>query len=351
MYLQSKACIEPNTNHFFHLNQAYSSKLFEDSSEKDFTSSPEIFIDDSFKNSQSPVRCISEALTQNEPNKFCTIVKHPNLIQHSQKIAKVFTIHREKRQPISKKSHSKRRQRARQIRWTPEEDERVRYLIAKFGKNWTVIAKVLDNRTGKQVRDRYNNFLRSDILTTKFTTQEDALLLQLYEEFGNRWVQIAEQMPGRTECQVKNRYYGYLKKGECEEVCSFRKREKSPVCIQQDTSSDGSESEEVVNDLTSAISYAVQSTSLEEEESDEFRKLAKIILAKNLTSESAVEEELVETIEKKANEIEGEQLELEAGFEHIGLDPEQRVKELLERKAAIEYFYKKVLRDLDELGK
>ena len=357
VHSNSKDYLKPSTNHFSHTESTDTPNIFEDFFEDGF-SSPIIFIDDTFKDPRSSVNRISNPLTSDESNgvhpkepQGDSTVKHPGLIRYSRKIAKVFTIHKEQRHSIIKKPHSTTRQRNRQTRWTPEENERVRCLIGKFGENWTVIAKALDNRTGKQVRDRYNNFLRSDILTTRFTPQEDALLSQLYEELGNRWVQIAERMPGRTECQVKNRYYGHLKKNGSDEICSFRKREGSPAYTQQEMSCAESESKEVIDDLTNAISYAVQNTNHQEEESDEFRKLAKIILEKNLRSESAVQEGLVKVLEKQSSEIQGEQLELETELKYIGLDPKQRIQELLKRKAVIEYFYKKVVHDLNELEK
>ena len=96
--------------------------------------------------------------------------------------------------------------------WQPAEDTRVLELVSLYGQSWANIAAVLGNRTGKQVRDRYLNYLRPDIRDDEFTDEEDDLLLKLYYEFGHKWSKIAQNIPGRSECQVKNRFYAHIKK-------------------------------------------------------------------------------------------------------------------------------------------
>lgn len=96
--------------------------------------------------------------------------------------------------------------------WQPAEDAKVLELLGCYGQSWALIAAALGNRTGKQVRDRYLNYLRPDIKDEDFTLQEDRLLLALYYQMGHKWSRIASHMAGRTECQVKNRFYAHIKK-------------------------------------------------------------------------------------------------------------------------------------------
>ena len=96
--------------------------------------------------------------------------------------------------------------------WQSAEDTRVLELVSLYGQSWANIAAVLGNRTGKQVRDRYLNYLRPDIRDDEFTDEEDDLLLSLYYQFGHKWSKIAQHIPGRSECQVKNRFYAHIKK-------------------------------------------------------------------------------------------------------------------------------------------
>lgn len=94
--------------------------------------------------------------------------------------------------------------------WSQEEDAKAVALLAELGPKWTKVGKMIGGRTGKQVRDRYLGHLKPNISFEKWTEEEDALIIALYDKFGSRWLQIAEHLPHRTNDQVKNRYNGKL---------------------------------------------------------------------------------------------------------------------------------------------
>jgi len=71
---------------------------------------------------------------------------------------------------------------------------------------------MMQGRTGKQIRDRYLNKLKPNIKKGEWTLEEDHLLLSCYYQLGHKWSKIATFLPGRTEGQVKNRFYSHLKK-------------------------------------------------------------------------------------------------------------------------------------------
>ena len=105
----------------------------------------------------------------------------------------------------------KKKRRAGKKLWNQVEDALALELIAQHGTKWSKIGKIIGGRSGKQVRDRYLNNLRPDIKSDAWTAEEDNILISLYYKMGSKWSKIANFMPGRTESQVKNRFYTYIK--------------------------------------------------------------------------------------------------------------------------------------------
>jgi len=104
------------------------------------------------------------------------------------------------------------RAKVRRKAWQDQEDEQLLELVEKYGKKWSKIASIMKGRTGKQIRDRYLNNLNPEIVDKDWTSEEDNLILFLYYNWGKKWSKIAAALPGRSEGQVKNRFYWGLKR-------------------------------------------------------------------------------------------------------------------------------------------
>jgi hypothetical protein len=97
--------------------------------------------------------------------------------------------------------------------WTRQEDETIIEFVHQFGtKNWTKLADLLPGRIGKQCRERWRNHLDPGNNSQPWTAEEDLLLIQLHEQYGNQWVKIAGLIPGRSDNHIKNRWNSTLKK-------------------------------------------------------------------------------------------------------------------------------------------
>ncbi|XP_073145206.1 MYB-like transcription factor EOBI [Henckelia pumila] len=90
--------------------------------------------------------------------------------------------------------------------WTIEEDNLLIHYIASNGEgHWNSLAKSAGlKRTGKSCRLRWLNYLKPDVKRGNLTPHEQLVILELHSEWGNRWSKIAQQLPGRTDNEIKN---------------------------------------------------------------------------------------------------------------------------------------------------
>eukprot|EP00301_Raphidiophrys_heterophryoidea_P027638 c9748_g2_i2.p1 GENE.c9748_g2_i2~~c9748_g2_i2.p1 ORF type:complete len:579 (+),score=134.23 c9748_g2_i2:258-1994(+) len=97
--------------------------------------------------------------------------------------------------------------------WTEAEDELLRRLVNTHGpKKWSLMAFLLENKTGKQCRERWHNQLNPDVLKGPWTKEEDDQVMKLVDKYGTKWACIARHVKGRTDNAIKNRYNSSLKK-------------------------------------------------------------------------------------------------------------------------------------------
>jgi hypothetical protein len=92
-------------------------------------------------------------------------------------------------------------------KFTPEEDLRLRDIVDRWGsKDWVTVAKLMRDRTPRQCRERWTNYLNPAILNAPWTPDEDALLENKHRQFGSNWQVIAGFFPNRSKNNIKNRW-------------------------------------------------------------------------------------------------------------------------------------------------
>lgn len=107
------------------------------------------------------------------------------------------------------------KQKSIKIKFTPEEDEKLRNLVQAHGTNsWNLIAGLMGNRNARQCRERWKNYVNPELRNEPWTLEEDKLLVEKYEEYGPKWNKIAKHFVNRSDNSLRNRWQLMLRQWE-----------------------------------------------------------------------------------------------------------------------------------------
>lgn len=96
--------------------------------------------------------------------------------------------------------------------FTKEEDEKLLILVEKHEKDWRKISNDMIDRSIRQCKERYFHYLSPNIKKEKWTDEEDMILLMNIGKQGKKWKVLEKLFPGRTEIDIRNRYYVLIRK-------------------------------------------------------------------------------------------------------------------------------------------
>ena len=107
--------------------------------------------------------------------------------------------------------------------WTENEDKAIVEIVQEVGTNWTKVATALKDkynivgrqallRSPKQCRERFINHLNSDRNYEDWDIEEICTLFTCYRMYGRKWTAIAKELPGRTESDVKDKFYSTIRR-------------------------------------------------------------------------------------------------------------------------------------------
>lgn len=116
-------------------------------------------------------------------------------------------------------------------RFTKEEDEAMLKLINQFEDreliNWSRVASNMPNRTPRQCRERYLNYLAEKTKKGNWSKEEDDMIMNLYDRFGPKWAKMQSYFDGRSNIDIKNRYSALMRKNKFETFRNFNRSSES----------------------------------------------------------------------------------------------------------------------------
>ncbi|KAM3141535.1 hypothetical protein pb186bvf_006399 [Paramecium bursaria] len=143
--------------------------------------------------------------------------------------------------------------------WTNEEDKLLIQSVQRYGQDWKRISKQFNKnqieRGPKACRERYQNQLSPLVKKKNWSKDEENKLFQLQNQLGNKWSDIAEQLPNRTDQIVKNYFYATVRrvlrrllKAAGNKNCSDLAREIKPCVLSRIFSLNEKEDKRIVLD-------------------------------------------------------------------------------------------------------
>ena len=105
--------------------------------------------------------------------------------------------------------------RKRRIRefFSKEEDSQLISFVEQFGPNWYIISELME-KTSRQCKERYENYLCSNLSMVPWTNEEDDLLISKVAQFGKKWSFLAQFFFNRSQVNIKNHYSTLMKRKE-----------------------------------------------------------------------------------------------------------------------------------------
>lgn len=123
---------------------------------------------------------------------------------------------------LTKPNQQSNQKKTRKLKFTTEEDKKLRELVEQFGENqWNIISHKMKNRNQRQCRERWKNYLSPELNNDDWSEQEDVILLAKFTEFGPKWKKISLFLKNRTANSIRNRLIKLIKKSRFDKSVNY----------------------------------------------------------------------------------------------------------------------------------
>ncbi|OHT16941.1 Myb-like DNA-binding domain containing protein [Tritrichomonas foetus] len=105
-------------------------------------------------------------------------------------------------------SPTEKKQKITRKHFTQAEDEELKEAVRRVGSlNWKLISRLMTSRDPKQCKDRWTNYLSPTLCKRVWTEEEETNLVEKVQIFGKKWKYLKLFFDGRSEIELKNRYF------------------------------------------------------------------------------------------------------------------------------------------------
>jgi hypothetical protein len=99
--------------------------------------------------------------------------------------------------------------------FTKQEDKLLTSIMTStIFTGWKNVTLHFNGKTAKQCRDRWTNYLAPGRTKQFWTEEEDQIIINSVQQFGTKWRIIKKYLIGRSDNDIKNRYYSHILKSE-----------------------------------------------------------------------------------------------------------------------------------------
>lgn len=100
--------------------------------------------------------------------------------------------------------------------WTPEDDNLLKNLVEKFGNRWSLMAQSFPDRSPSQLATRWSKTVNPQLVKGPFTHAEDEKIVEHVLKYGpKKWSLLVRDMPARSAKQYRERWMNCLNPTIC----------------------------------------------------------------------------------------------------------------------------------------
>jgi hypothetical protein len=91
--------------------------------------------------------------------------------------------------------------------FTEQEDVLLRNIVeSQSEEDWATVAKDFPNRSPRQCRERWRNYLSPNLIRLPWSSDEDKILFRKVQKYGRHWECLVSFFQGRSRNDIKNRW-------------------------------------------------------------------------------------------------------------------------------------------------